>query len=366
MAWIDYVYMRKLFLLPFLLFLLSCDKETVNSELDIPSSYDGANFEANAAAELALLQHLQDISNEMKKGRTGEKVNESITTEKFNSLKSITTPYFSNLIENNLLPTLISASGGQQMVMGETDGVYGAYLFTKFGIENEQLIEKGLFAAAFYQQARTLANNPDETTPDRIVALFGAHPDFAGSNNANLHNNPDRFIANYAARRDKNDGSGFYSKIQNGLIKLQAAVKAGNTYDKQQQEAIEQIFQNWEKGSAATAVNYIYEVLAKLSATNPDDATIASALHSYSEVLGFIHGFRTVEGKIITDAEIDEILMLLNVPVGQTPTTLNFLSSPATELPKVLQVLDKIQSIYGFTDTEMEEFKRNWVSEQNR
>lgn len=358
--------MRLVVLVALMMVMFACEQAEVKKELEIPETYDGSTFETNAEAELSALDALHGLSTEMKKGRSGQKVDQNVALNFFNSLSSLSTSYFSDFISTNLLPELINASGGQILKPGEQGGVYGSYLFTQYGIENEQLIEKGLFAAALYQRASELAANPDDKTTDKILALFGAHPDFASSNNADLHANPDRFIASYVARRDPNDGNGFYSNIKKGLIQLQAAQKSGIGYETEKEEAIQLIFENWEKGSAATAINYIYSVLSKLSETNPDDAAISSSLHSYSEVLGFIHGFRTVDRKIISDTEIDEILQLLNVPVDQTPTTLNILSSPSTELPKILQVLDRLQSIYNFSDQEMESFRKNWVSEQGR
>ncbi|WP_304236740.1 hypothetical protein [Jiulongibacter sediminis] len=358
--------MRLVILLALTFGILSCETVDVERQLEIPENYDGSSFETNASAELAALEALGGLSTEMKRGRVGEKVDQNVANAFLGTVSPFSTTYFNSLITNDLLGSLISNSGGQQFNPGAQGGVYGSYLFTAYGIENEQLIEKGLYAAAFYNKASQLAANPDEKTADQILALFGAHPDFSSSNNGSLHTNPDRFIAGYIARRDKNDGSGFYSGVKNGLIKFQAAQKAEGDFEKERDEAIQEIFENWEKGSAATAINYIYSVLSKLSATNPDDNAISSALHSYSEVLGFIHGFRTVDRKIITDTEIDEILGLLNVPVGQTPTTLNILSSPSTELAKIVQVLDRLQTTYGFSDQQMEEFRKNWVSEQNR
>jgi hypothetical protein len=358
--------MEKYFAILFIA-LLGCVQNNVKSELVIPEKYDGSAFEFNASDELKARTALSSLSNEMKKGRTGLKVESGNISIHLNVLKPLVSPYYIKLIMENLLPELFTSNTANALKPGIEGGLYAEYLFNKYGIENEQLIEKGLYASAFYNSAYTIADGTrDPKSTDKILALFGAHPDFANSNNESLHSNPDVFIANYISRRDKNNGSGFYSNIQNGLINLQAAIKAGSVYTKEQDEAIALIFENWEKGSASTAINYIYGVLSKLSTTNPDESTKASALHSFSEVLGFLHGFKNVNEKIITDNEIDEILTLLNVPVGQIPKTLNFLSQPATELPKILQVLAKLQTIYGFTATEMEDFKKNWVSEQNR
>ncbi|MFT5883723.1 MAG: hypothetical protein ACI9IP_000164 [Arcticibacterium sp.] len=359
--------MRYLVLIIGLMAFTSCEEKSVKRELTIPASYDASQYITNTTEELRLLDLLAELSTEMKKGRAGNQVDGQKLLEALIAFKPLTSSYYYNFIETDLLPELISESRGIVFNPGTNGGVYGAYLFNKYGIENEQRIEKGLYAAAFYQEARKLTRGQLKgTSSDKIVALFGAHPDFANSNSSSLHDNPDRFIANYVARRDKNNGDGYYTNIKNGLIKLQAAVNAGNDYQLEQEEAVQVIFENWEKGSAATAINYFYEVLGDLSVTSLDEASISSAMHSFSEILGFLQGFRTVDEKIITDEQIDEILTLLNTPVEQTPTTLNIINQPVQEVPKLLEVVSKLKSIYKFTDTEMEDFKKNWVNEQQR
>jgi hypothetical protein len=175
-------------------------------------------------------------------------------------------------------------------------------------------------------------------------------------------------MAGYAARRDKNDGKGLYSQFKNNAIKLQAAVKAGNDYKAQQTEALNALKTAWEKANAATIINYCHATLSRLSATNPSENDIAAALHAYSEGVGFIHGWKTIpqKHKIITDAQIDEILALFNAPSGQTPTSYKFATDPVNELPKIQQVIDKLKAIYGFSNQDLEDFKKNWVNEQGR
>jgi hypothetical protein len=113
-------------------------------------------------------------------------------------------------------------------------------------------------------------------------------------------------------------------------------------------------------------INYLYSVVSKLSATNPSDADIASALHAYSETVGFLHGWRTQSNKLITDARIDALLALLHAAPGATPASYKFATDAVSELPKLTEVIDELQSIYGFSSQEMEDFKKNWVAEQNR
>jgi hypothetical protein len=354
------------------------DSEDGKPALQIPNSYDGTAFEANTTVEQALKGNLAKLTAEMKKGRTnGTRVEISNLNTLFTTgspaLNASTTSYYAGLISgtNGYLAELAKASGGTYTLgapRGE-GGTMGGYLFDENGIEMEQLVEKGLFGAALYFEATKIFEAATLTPADvdKIVALFGANPTFPNSNSSNVAR-PDGHMAGYAARRDKNDGKGLYSQFKNNAIKLQAAVKAGNDYKAQQKEALNALKTAWEKANAATIINYCHATLSRLSATNPSENDIAAALHAYSEGVGFIHGWKTIpqKHKIITDAQIDEILALFNAPSGQTPTSYKFATDPVNELPKIQQVIDKLKAIYGFSNQDLEDFKKNWVNEQGR
>ncbi|MBK6993792.1 MAG: DUF4856 domain-containing protein [Lewinellaceae bacterium] len=248
-------------------------------------------------------------------------------------------------------------------------GVLNGYLFDENGLEYEQLMEKGLFGAALYNHAVSLMKGSmTPATADQLLRIFGAHPDFPNTPTAANAANPAKFMANYAARRDKNDGTGLYFQMKNAFIKLQAALKAGKDYKQERDEALLALRQTWEKVNAGTMINYCHSVISDLSATNPTDAQKASALHAYSECVGFIHGWRTIpqDFKTITDVEIDELLVLFNAPYNGTPTSYKFATDPVNELPKLTQVISKLKAKYGFSDQEVEDFRNNWVAVQGR
>lgn len=353
----------------------SCSDDE-KSALVIPATYDATTYTANTADEQVLLTNLTNLSNEAKKGRiNGTEVTSDVLNQKYTagtpSLKSKTTTYYAGKLEDWFVE-LADASGETYTPAapeeGDKGGTYGGYLFSENGVEKEQLIEKGQFGAVFYNHAVALIKG--QRTPDladKLIASFGANPTFPNSNSGNV-TTPDKFLAGYAARRDKNDGTGVYTKMRDAFIKLQAALKAGDDYRKEQNEAIKVIEENWEKANAATMINYCHSVVSKLSATSPSEADYASSLHSLSECIGFIHGWRTIadDHKIVTDAQIDEILVLLNAPANGTATAYTFVTERETEVLQVQQVITKLKGIYGFTDQEIEDFKMNWVAEQGR
>jgi hypothetical protein len=357
-------------------FLNACEKST--PPLDIPTAYDGAAFAANTTTQDAVRTQLEALVNEAKKGRTaGTILTYDVLSGLYNtgnpSLKSITTSYYAGRLDGtgNWLDEMAKASGTGYTpgVTAGQGGTFGGYLFDENGLEIEQLLEKGLFGAALYNHAVTLMQGTiTPATADQLVRIYGAHPDFPNTPTAAKAANPDKFMANYAARRDKNDGTGLYFQMKNGFLQLQAAVKAGEDYNEERDEAIATIQLTWEKINAATIINYCHSVISIMSNTTVSDTDKGRALHAYGECVGFTHGWRTIpqDYKRITDAEIDNILVLLNAPYNGTPTSYKFITEPVNELPKLTQIITLLKAKYGFTDQEIEDFKKNWVTEQGR
>ncbi|MCS6832861.1 MAG: hypothetical protein NZ521_04760 [Flammeovirgaceae bacterium] len=354
---------------------MSCSEdEDKKPALQVPTSYDGTNFVANTARETAVKNQLIALTNEVKKGRTGQKVQASTLRSLFNagnpSLKAVTTPYYANFLDK-WFDEVEKASGGATLNLSTLPngegGTLGGYLFDNTGIEPEQLIEKGLFEAALYNHAVSLLQgNITPATIDQLVCIYGATPSFANTDNAQ-NPNKDDLAAKYAARRTKSSG-GIYLDIKNDLIKAQAAAKAGNAYKAELMEALTSFRKNWEKAMGATIINYCFAAISTLSATNSTDNAKAAALHAYSEGVGFLHGFRTINAsyKIITDAQIDQLLILMNAPYNGTPSSYLFVSDAFNQLPKLQNVIKELQKIYGFTDAQLEDFKKNWVNEEKR
>ena len=356
--------------------LVSCEKN--REALVIPTVYNGSGYVSNTSVELTFRTQLESLVTEIKKGRsTGAILDYQVLTPLYAdgnpSLSTITTNYYnSRLVGDDQWLNELAKSSGTGYTPGVTagqGGSFGGYLFDENGLELEQMVEKGLFGAAFYNHAISLMKG--EITPatvDQLLAIYGAHPDFPNTPTASNAINPDKFIANYAARRDKNDGLGMYTEIKNAFLKLQSAVNAGTDYNTERDEALLALRTNWEKVNFATVVNYCHSVISTMSTTNPSDSDKAKALHAYGECVGFVHGWRTIpqDYKVITDTEIDEILTLLHAPFDTIPTSYLFITDPLTELAKLTSVIQKIKSKYQFSNQEIEDFKKNWVAEQGR
>jgi hypothetical protein len=366
--------------LPALLFALLFDacKENEIAPLTIPSSYDGAKFQANTVTEDAVRGQLEALVNEAKKGRTpGTILTYATLSSLYNagnpSVKAVTTPYYAGRLDGagNWLDEMAKASGTGYTpgVTAGQGGTFGGYLFDENGLEIEQLLEKGLFGAALYRHAIALMEGPlTPATADQLLRIYGAHPDFPNTPTAAKAANPDKFMANYAARRDKNDGKGLYSQMKAAFLQLQAALVAGPDYNRERDEALATIRLTWEKINAATIINYCHSVVSTMSATTVSDSDKAKALHAYGECVGFMHGWRTLPAayKQMSDTEIDEVLALLNAPHNATPESYKFVTEPVVQLPKLTQIISKLKTKFSFSDQEIEDFKKNWVAEQGR
>ena len=118
----------------------------------------------------------------------------------------------------------------------------------------------------------------------------------------------------------------------------------------------------------ATVINYSYAAIPKFTSATPTVADNAGGIHDISECAGFVLGFKSIPqtDRKISDSEIDAILGFLNAPAGAESTMYKFVSDPVTESAKITSAIAKIKSIYQFTDSEMIDFKTNWVAAQNR
>ncbi len=372
-----------LFSISFLVIFLAaaCSKEESKKAILVaPDAYNAENYEAATTTERGVRSSLVALTDAMK---TGRKPGTAVQISTLNTLQnagtpaliSLSTPYYKTVVENAL--TKLAASSGSvfdpKTAPSGAGGTFGegssTYLFDNTGLEQEQVVEKGLFAAAMYNHFLTLKSEKmSESVVSQMLCIYGAHPNFPNTNTKDKTPTPDQFSALYAARRDKNDGQGFYTNIKKSFITAQAAAKAGDAYSAEYNEAIKSIQDNWEKSQMATVINYCLFATDKLKTTSPSVADQASALHAYGEAVGFLHGWRTLPAaeKRMTDTQIDELLTLLKAPIGREAQSYLLLTKSFETLPELLKVTEKLQGIYGFSAAQMADFKNNWISVQGR
>jgi hypothetical protein len=383
-----------------LIFFASCkkdDKVTVPPppELQIPTFYDSTGYAANVVTESQVRAQLAALTRQMQVGRHMDSaVTLAALQTLYNgtTLRAVTGASYQAKVDT-ALRELARASGkgvryawenapnGDGGVIPTTVGGRTGYLYDEHVLEMEQVVEKGLFAAAMYNHAVSLisAGNITEATIDRLVEIYGAKPGF-GNNERNSDPNRDRFSAQYAARRsDTANANSLYAQIKRNLITAKAAVKAGSAFNRQRDKALADFKLNWEKVLAATVINYCHSTLDGLRAPNRDDGIVTGAMHAYGEAVGFLSGWKAVppSQRRITDAQIDELLGLLRAPYDQTANAQSYLflsqSSVTAQLFRLdgrdvpdTGVIERLAQIYGFSNQEVEDFRRNWVNVQNR
>jgi hypothetical protein len=337
----------------------------------LPSTYESPSYDQNTVVEKDLRTRLKGLLQPMKDAEASLSVKptESELKALWNagspSLRSLTTSYFVPKIEAMI--TAFSQAAGSSWTPTPTPtgpgGKYGANIYSAQGVDLRQGIEKGIFSATFYNHALALQSQPiTAATLDRLIAIFGAHASFPADTAA--AQNPDEFVAAYAKRRDKREpqNPGPYLKIKQAMIRAQAAIAAGPGCASEVDASLKTFRNEWERAEFQTAIYYLNDASKKLSAAAPAPADQSAALHSFGEVIGFIHGWRQLptDRRIITDAQIDDLLKLLLSDPGAPSTAYKLITDTAAELPKLTLAIQKVATIYGLSPAQVEDCKTNY------
>lgn len=337
--------------------------------------FNGTNFEQNASSALETgdnLLALASFYSSLRPNSSGEMrgTNEQEAQAAVNPLLDKISTAFLPLI-SQWTPELILAStdGGYHpdstIAANNHGGGYTLtgskrYLFDENGLEPQQVIEKGLYMALMYNELKKTLQTIEEGDTHRALALFGGTPQFKNSNNGE---NADRLAANYIARRDQNEGNGLYFMNRNALTALQMAELTSSPIAAEL--ASEQVLMAYEKGIAATIINYLHQTNAYISATNPSDDDLSAALHAYSEAVGFTIGHVGLDTKM-GDDRMAEILNLMRYNNGPDSEAYLVATDRFNSVSRNNQIIERIQSIYDFSDDEIESFRFNWITEQGR
>lgn len=353
--------------------LWSCSDDDDNNlqTLTIPTNYVSTNYATNAATEDLVVGELGTLTTAVNDAEAAAP-NAGISSIAYPAtLASITEPNYKTLIEG-WLPELVNAANSSEGFinpgLGNTPdgssqgGLLGTRLLDEYGLELEQMIEKGSFGAALYNHALTVVNNiksgeegfTDSGAIDRLVEIHGAQPSFDVSDVT--------AAATYSRRRsDLTAQTGFFFDIKTNLITAKAAMEAGNAFDLERNTALDEFLLNWEKSNFATVIFYCKSTIDQLNAAfqladgEQRDIALGNAMHAYAEGVAFAHGFKRIPVKQITDSEIDFILSELKAVEGENPESYEFLND--TSLSQNLDnLIDYIQNIYNFSDAEVESF----------
>lgn len=360
-----------------LLVFSSCSEkeEPLAPVLNIADSYMSANWDNNTSNVSAIRNQFNSLVSYMKTGQDGSTKLEGTQLNTLLNQGNILSAFagsFKTDIQTTFFPSLVKNSGqayhpdsGATAVLG---GAFEGRLLSERAYEILQAVDKGLYAAGFLNQIIELGNGSlDMAKLDQMLAFYGAHPSFPNTPTAANAAYPDMLIANYTARRDKNDGKGLYSQIKRNFLTLQATLLTEGDWTAERASAQKDLQANIEKALAATTINYMKAAVKKLSTTNLTDADKGSALHDLGEAYGFILGLNYVQqsDRIIQQSDLDFVLTKL----GKTGTDIHqysFVNDPVTSLPNLEDAWNRLATVYGFSNQEMADFEYNWVSTQGR
>jgi hypothetical protein len=334
-------------------------------ELTIPAEYLAPNYDTNTEVEALVIDELSAFASAAGDAESNAGGGTTIAPIDYpTTLSSVTLSSYRSLVEvwkdelvnaaNSPTPFEIpDANGPSEM---EEGGLLGSRLIDEYGLELEQMLDKGSFGAACYNHASALISAGDLTAGDidKLVEIHGTdqsfNPETAGS------------AAKYSKRRSNQvTGIGYFYDIRENVITAKAAIEGGSAFNAIRDEALADYLLNWEKSNFATVIYYCNAtkigIQDALVIVDEDDrrSALGSAIHAYAEGVGFTHGFRGLENKFITDVEIDEILAKLLAPAGQNPESYRFMIEAQT-LSNFDDIIENIQAIYGFTDEEVQSF----------
>jgi hypothetical protein len=335
-------------------------------------AYPVEGFEARAAAELSALTRFAAVNARMRAAEASLEVRptadelRALFDEGAPSTRALTSPYYAALMDGWF--DAFEAAAGRTYLPAEpppeSGGLWVSWIYDPRGVDLRQAYEKGGFGATHYRTAAALlASDRSPEAVDRALALYGAHPTFQHDDGA-MNPQRDRFAAQYAKRRDNraSDTPGLYRIMKGHFLAARGAAERGAECDAARDAAARAILQEWERILFATVIYYANDARNKIGGLSPTEMQLSSALHGIGEAVGFVHGFRRLDNpeRIITDAQIDELLALLNSAPGAPSNVYRFVTDPAGELPKLQTLIDRIAAIYGFTGPQITSFYTNY------
>jgi hypothetical protein len=329
----------------------------------IPSAWDGSDFDTNAAIELALRGRLQALNERMTQAEAETELPAQTRSEDLLALfddgdpslrDAMTSAYAS--VSDHIFDLFVAAVGvtldpevtwaptpAASDTGGRLCGPSACWIMSAGGADLRQVFEKGAYQAVMYNRAQQLAaGTVTPATIDRIAALFGANAalDVDGSN---VH------AANYAK------GIGFYGTIRGHLIAAKAYAQAGSRCADELQDELSEFFEAWEQSQMARFVYYANRAHIRFGTPGTTEEEHAEALHWLGEGLGLVYGFQGLPSgsKLITDAQLDQVLTLMKMPSISTAQVYAFRAGESADLDDIAEVFDLVQEIYGFSDEQM-------------
>ncbi len=239
----------------------------------------------------------------------------------------------------------VPSSNGQAGRVQSTVNPDKTYLLDANGLEQAQIIQKGLMGACFYYQATAVYMGAEKMSADNsyreegsatlmehywdeAFGYLGLPTDYP-TNVEGL-----QFWGSYLEKR--NAVLENREDLYNSLIKGRAAISANLLGDRD--EAIETARHEWEKLVVACALHYLND-----SYEHFED--LALKAHGLSEAIGFIYSLQFNPSKRITNQRVEHYLAAIGGAASFPEMNLY-----ATSKEDLLQVRDELAADYGFEE----------------
>lgn len=334
----------------------------------IPATYESPAFVTNAAVELDLRARAFEIDRKMQatEGSSTAILTTAELTAAFTagtpSLRASSTPAvqatldayldgYGDAVGRTWTPALAAADGGAP-AGGKYEGVFHV---SKEGLDLRLATSRTLLGGAFFQHAATLAAQPvAEGTLDRLVAAFGASTSFADRTDDDAGVERDALSAALASELDDPSASpsGFYRTVRASLLTAKAAASRGEACRVELDGALTTFFDAWERTLAAHSIRDLNVASTFALATPPKGP---AALRSFGSAIGLVQGLRGTPSarRRITDAQIDDWLATVGVDAP-----FELVTDGAARATAFTSAIQKIAGVYGFSQSEVESFKR--------
>ncbi len=343
------------------LLFVGCKKDQPGLSYDIPETY---NFmPASYDGQLQRLRMFTELKAYMKTAQTGAVLDRHILQARytndidnaqwignydaskqlrgktFESEQPTFDALFAKLATDS--ESTVAGSEGQAGIVTSLEG-NKKYLLSATGLDNAQLIEKGLMGACLYYQATGVYFSPARMDVDNVTVTPGEGTDME-------HHFDEAFgyfgvPADFPSRTDGVVFWGQYSIERNQVLdsnqRMMAAFLKGRAAISNQDiatrdVAIAEAQANWERIAVGSAIHYLNSTLSTF-----DDMALRG--HQLSEALGFIYALQFNPEAKISYTQIRELLQL----VGGTAdfATMNLYAATIANLQ---QAKDQLANYYG-------------------